>query len=135
MNPGVITRYLTTLLESNRAGSIGESCPLPGTSGKNLAGISIGVKSGNGLVTSYWIHQQHCILLISTFLLFYLILVLFVTEGPESFFPTYIDGASSERSTSVCYFKRVMIDILVDIEGLIDIQNVHVINFPVDRRI
>ena len=69
------------------------------------------------------------------FQLFYfscLILALFVGTGV---FSNLYYGTGREGNTSECYLERVMIDKLIDIEGLVNIQNVHVIDFPVDRRV
>ena len=51
---------------------------------------------------------------------------------------TYIGDRSNEvtkRGTSKGYLERVMIDELVHIERSVEIENVRVINFPVDWRI
>ena len=67
-----------------------------------------------------------------------LILSLLATEGPN-FFPAYIDVNSKKKTskqredTSEGYFECVRINELVDIEGRVDIENVHVVNLSVDR--
>ena len=85
-------------------------------------------------------HQQHGKEIISTFLPFPNLSVLFFYKSLNFFFePGSVNVISNDwkvqEATSKRYFEGMVIDEFVDIEGGVNIKGVHIINFSVDRRI
>ena len=60
--------------------------------------------------------------------------VIYSQAKNQAFFQLIL-AARGNGSTSKCYFKGVVIDKFVDIEGGEKVKNVCVIDLPVDRRI
>jgi hypothetical protein len=80
-------------------------------------------------------HQQHCNEIILTYLLFATYPRFFRDQTEVFFFNLYCDMSSERSDTLKGYFKRVMVNILVDIERGVNVQNIRVVDLPVDWRI
>ena len=82
-------------------------------------------------------HQQHCNELILTYFLFSTYSHLFSLhsrpEEPKFFFQLILMTLVAKEGTSKGYFERVMINKFVDIEGGIEVKDVRVVDFPIDR--